>query len=454
MSVATHFNNDLELDHDAYSMEEPVEIEDTKALAKAAANSGSFLIDQFRTMVSKSKDIRQAQEAKADVGYPTGSINFDFRNGSVVWVNNDAKNMHFKYYSLGVTDGSMTSVIGRSGCGKTTWVLQSAANIVRPFPNSHIMHEDIEGGITEPRKQKLTGFYGEEFRRKYIARNTGITNENFYQRIKMLYDLKMENYKDYEYDTGCYDYKGDRIFKLQPTVVILDSLAMLMPEKYADEEEISGQMSATAAAKANAALIKRIIPMLKSANIIFFVINHIRKKVDINPFAKTKAQVAYLKPDEYTPGGDMANYLANLFLKFDDSKLKPETYGIDGSLVDVHFLKSRSSKAGQYCTLVFNQDEGFDNDLSTFILLKDNDKIKGSGAYQYVDGHPEYKFTQKKFKPMLMENPEFRKIVSDCAFEVLSARLEEENAPRTETITDSISDYIYNRVLNMMPQTA
>jgi RecA/RadA recombinase len=363
--------------------------------------------------------------------------------------------MNFKYYSLGITDGSLTTIIGRSGCGKTTWALQSAANIVRPFPNSYIIHEDIEGGIVESRKQQLTQFYGEDFKKKYIARNTGITNENFYQRIKMLYDLKMMNYKEYEYDTGLYDTTGNRIYKLQPTVVLLDSVAMLMPEKYTEEEEISGQMAATATAKANNALFKRIIPMLKSANIIFIAINHVRKKVELNPFSHTKAQVSYLKPDEYMPGGDMPGYLANVLLRFDDSKLNPDkTYGIDGSLVDIHLLKSRNAKAGQYCTMVFNQAEGFDNDLSTFVLLKDNDKIKGAGAYQYVEGHPEYKFTQKKFKTMLQENSEFRDIVSECAFKVLSEGLEASHVTPEQSLEDSkssITGNIYGRVLSMIP---
>lgn len=441
------------LNEDIFEDEYAPEMEDTKALAKAASSGGSFLIDKFRSMLSKTKDIRQAKEAQSDVGYPTGSINFDFTNGTVVYVKNSEKNMNFKYYSLGITDGSLVTVIGRSGCGKTTWVIQSAANIVRSFPNSYVMHEDIEGGITEARKQKLTGFYGEDFKKKFIVRNTGITNENFYQRIKMLYDLKMMNYKDYEYDTGCYDSCGNRIFKLQPTVVILDSVAVLMPEKYAEEEEMSGQMSTTATAKANNGLFKRIIPMLKSGGIILFAINHVRKKVEINPFSHTKAQVAYLKPDEYMPGGDMAVYLANTLLRFDDSKLKPDVYGIDGSMVDIHLLKSRTNGAGKYATMVFNQAEGFDNDLSTFVLLKENDKIKGAGAYQYVDGHPEFKFTAKKFKTLIQSEPEFRKIVSNTAFEVLSAKLEEEQYRDSleAEAKSNIGTDIYGMVMNMIP---
>lgn len=427
------------------------EIEDTAKLAKESAKAGSFLIDQFRSMLSKCKDIRQSKEASCGVSYPTGSINFDFKNGQVIYVKDQKTGNEFKYYSLGVADGSLNTIIGRSGCGKTTWALQSAANIVRNFPNSFIMHEDIEGGISEPRKQTLMKFTYEEFKKKYIARDKGITNENFYQRIKMLHDLKMTNYEEWEYDTGCYDHFGNKIFKLQPTVVILDSIAMLMPEKYANEEEMSGQMAATSAAKANSALVKRIIPMLKSANIIMFAINHVLKSVDINPYQRAKASIAYLKQGEYTPGGKEFEYLANLFIRFDDSKLKSETYDIDGSLVDIEFIKSRNSKAGKACTMVFNQDDGFDNDLSTFILLKDGGMIKGAGAYQYVDGHPEFKFTQKKFKNLLLEKPEFGKVVSECAFKLLSERLEAENKEVDTDNINIIDNYIYGRVMDMIP---
>lgn len=446
-------SNAIEFEEETY---EP-ELEDTLELAKAASSQfkeDSFLIDKFRSMLSKSKDVNQSREATCDVGYPTGSLTFDFQNGSVVYCKDPKTGNEFKYYSLGITDGSLTTIIGRSGCGKTTWALQTAANIVRDFPDSYIMHEDIEGGITEPRKQKLMRFYGDTFKKKYISRNTGITSENLYQRIKMLYDLKMLDYDKYLYNTGYYDHSGNQIFKLQPTVLILDSIAMLMPEKYTQEEEMSGQMSATAAAKANAALFKRIIPMLKAANIMMFAINHVLDKVSINPFDRSKASISYLKPNEYTPGGKTAEYLANLFLRFDDSKLKSDVYGIDGSLVDIEFIKSRNSKAGQRCTMVFNQEEGFDNDLSTFILLKNSDKIKGAGAYQYVEGHPEFKFTQKKFKSLLDENEDFRHVVADCAFEVLSNKLEEDNRRLSESRINVVGNYIYDKLKNILPVTA
>ena len=94
-------------------------------------------------------------------------------------------------------------VIGRSGCGKTTFIMQSAGKIVEPFETSCIFHDDIEGGITQTRKEQLVGLHGNDFKEAYISRNSGITAENFYERIKMIHDMKViENREKFIYDTG------------------------------------------------------------------------------------------------------------------------------------------------------------------------------------------------------------------------------------------------------------
>ena len=51
-------------------------------------------------------------------------------------------------------------VIGRSGCGKTTWLVQTAGNIMRRFDKACVWHDDVEGGIVETRRERLTGLFG------------------------------------------------------------------------------------------------------------------------------------------------------------------------------------------------------------------------------------------------------------------------------------------------------
>ena len=260
----------------------------------------SLLVDMFRKSVEKSKDYRMKVETETPVGYSTGFLTFDFRNGTTSISQHPDGTKH-EYYSIGLADGSMVMIIGRSGCGKTTWAIQAAGNIVKPFPNSAIYHDDIEGGMNNTRLYKLAGMSPEVASKKYIHRNTGITCENFYARVKMIHDIKLANREEFEYDTGIYNELGERVFKLQPTVYILDSLALMMPESNVEEEELGGQMSTTAAAKMNAKVFRQIIPMLKAANIILLVINHITQAISINPMQRKKAQVSYLKIDESIP---------------------------------------------------------------------------------------------------------------------------------------------------------
>lgn len=412
----------------------------------------SLLADKFRETVAKSKDFRMSSEAEFDVQYPTGFLNFDFMNGSRVEVRSEDRNMD--YFSIGIADGGMSMFIGRSGCGKTTFVIQSAGNIIRPFTSSAIYHDDIEGGITDQRMQQLLGFDSyDEFKSRYIRRNAGITAENFYERIKMIHDIKLNNREDLMYDTGLFDPNGKRLYKFEPTIYILDSLAMLMPGKFTDEEEISGQMSATAAAKSNSAVFKRVIPMCKTSNIMLFVINHINDKVDINPMQRKKSMLSYLKQDETLPGGKTVVYLTNLMVRCDDNtKLKEEdAFGINGIYVDFQICKSRNARAGQTTTLVFDYDHGFDPELSLFIMLKQEKRIGGAGAYLYIDGRDDIKFSQKQFKNKLASDPELQEIFITTCLDVLKNKLSVDNVATTNT---NLVDFRSNLLSAVNPNIA
>lgn len=380
-----------------------------------------ILYSQFKKEIAKSKDAKSKIETEATVGYSTGYLAFDFLNGTVMYV--QSVQNPYKYYSIGLTDGSMNMLIGRSGCGKTTFAVQAGCNIIRPYVTSEMYHDDIEGGISESRRMILSQFDSEDIKDKYHYRNAGITAENFYERIKMIADIKLNNREQFLYDTGYDDIYGERIYKMEPTVYLLDSVALLMPEKFTEEDEISGQMSATATARMNAAVFKRVVPLLKAANIILLVINHINEKVEINAFKKTRLQVGYLKEGETLPGGRAIIYLANNIIRFDDSVIKAkEGLGIDGYLVDVSLVKSRSNKAGKTVTLVFNQNTGYDPDLSLFIMLKQAGAITNAGAYMALGDR---KFRQKELKELLKTDTEFANAFAEACKPVLFALIQE-----------------------------
>ena len=408
------------------------------------------LNDVFRAKVSKLKDYRSKAEADCGIMYSTGYLSFDFLNGQVVHIKSDKLDVE-KYYSVGLGDGSLNTFIGRSGCGKSTLAESMAANIVRSFPNAMIYEDQVEAtGMTDERRQSLSGFYGEEYTKRYNIRNSGITAENFYERIKIVHDLKLANREELEYDTGLYDTIGNKIYKLQPTVFILDSLAMLMPEKFTTEDDLSGSMSASASAKVIAGIFRRIVPMLKAANIILFVINHINHAISINPMVHEKAQLGFLKQGETLPGGNTPVYVSTNVLRLDDHSKMKDTEGFyeSGNLVDVTLVKSRTSSVGRKVTLVYTYERGFDKELSLFLMLKQYGHVNGAGAYLYIDDYDKVKFAQKNFKKILKENEEFRQVFMNAVFDVLTNDIIIDNYVETEAedTTIDITSQLLSRI--------
>ena len=385
------------------------------------------LIENFRTKVSKLKTKGVSTEASFDVLYSTGFLALDYLNGTCVHVS--GKDKQFQYNATGIVDGSTNTFISRSGAGKSTLITQIVGNIVRPFIKkgypTGIFIDDIEGSLPQARKEFLLGLTEEELENNVIVRNFGITTQNLYDRIKSIRDTKVQNRKEYEYDTSLYDTYGNRIYKLVPTIYIVDSLPMLLPEDLAEDDDLGGSMSASSIAKTNTMLFKKISQWCKEANIIFFTANHILDEIQMG-FIPKAAQISGLKQGERLPGGKAAIYLANNMFRLDDSlTLKAsEGFGIDGSVVNVTLVKSRTNATKRSIPLIFNKTEGrFDEVLSLFQLLKTEGKFKGAGAYLYLDGAEDIKFGQKNFKSQLEAYPELQKAFAKACYELLSGYL-------------------------------
>lgn len=374
-------------------------------------STGSRLMDKVNEKMKKAK-IKDTNE-EFEVLYPTGFASLDYLNGSMIHVNGNGITM--SYRSVGIVDGSSNMFIGRSGCGKSTLVFQIIGNIARQFPNCEIYIDDIEGSLPMSRKERLLGLRPEEMQEncpecRVKFRNTGITTENVYQRIMFIHDSKVENRSEYEYDTGLYDTYGNRIFKLIPTIYLIDSFAMLMPEDVLDKDELDAGMGPTKVAKVNTNLVKKISQLLRDANIILCSINHINDDPQTG-FLPKPAQISGLKQGERLPGGKAALYIANNMFRLDDrAALKEnEGYGIAGQVVDISLVKSRTNQNKRSVPLIFNKsDGGFDPILSMFHLLKSEGKISGAGARLYFDNCPDVKFSQREFKNTLEESLELQ----------------------------------------------
>lgn len=401
-----------------------------------------FLTERFREEVKKTKDLAQISEMTYSVSYPTGFLNLDFANGYIQNINGRT------HYQLGLSDGSINMLIANSSTGKTTLAAQMACNIIRPFKTSGIFFEEAEVGANIQRIKELSGFDSDEFNKRFIIRDSGITSESIYRRVKMIHDMKMDNYDAYSYDTGLIDDYGKPVIKLEPTVMIIDSIKMVLPEKISETEATN--MAGAQTAKANSDTYTRMVPLCRMANIIIITINHITVDVNVGITPK-KADLAYLRQGEKISGGRSLSYIQNNIFRLDiKSKLKPEeTFGIDGSIVDVDIVKSRTNASGRSnCTLVFNQYAGYDPDLSLFLYLKNNNLLEGSGAYLKLPGN-DTKFSQKKFKELLYTDTDFyQSFVQTCAYHLSKSLLDRYNEKEEMQNTQSKVVSPYQAILN------
>jgi hypothetical protein len=185
----------------------------------------------------------------------------------------------------------------------TTLAIQMAANIVDQFDEAQIIHLDFERATRKERILTLTGWSEKHYNEKYMLLNSAISAESVYELAKGAAKVKLENKEQYQYDTGKVDLDGNPIMELPPTVIIIDSIATMFSKNINDEDALSGQMSASAQARANNAIFKRLVgsSTLEEGNIILVCVNHVTQKISINPMMKPSADVNFLKPDESVP---------------------------------------------------------------------------------------------------------------------------------------------------------
>ena len=284
----------------------------------------SLLSDIFRAQLAK-MDYNNKNEAQPDIGYPTGFLNLDYANGYVAQQYDANTGTYSDYFNIGVSDGSFIAFIGHTSTGKSTLMVQAAANIVRRFKTSQIWYDQTEiKAMNLQRIFELSRMDKDTFKNKFIIRNSGINIENVYERINLIYKMKTDpaNIDKFLYNTGFRDMYGNPIIKMEPTIYIIDSLAMLMPEEIEKEDTIAGKTTAMQTANKVSLLMKQIMSKLQSANIILMGTNHIQKRIMTGP-VPTQNTVPYLKHDESIPKGGTITYIANNIWRIDSAqKLK------------------------------------------------------------------------------------------------------------------------------------
>ena len=368
------------------------------------------------------------------VAYPTGFMPLDYLNGQRVKVFDDNDNLIEEYDSVGFVEGTMITVISDPGLGKTTLSQQCAVEIASQFDDSFVVHEDIEQASHINRVFNITGQ-----RARWIRSHYGIYQdthtEAFISRFMDHAKTKLNNRKVFEYDTGLKDMFGTPIKRLIPTIVLLDSLAVMRSEdgsfdsdgKSKVKDDIEGttnNMFAARNAKFNSELFKQILPFAKKANIILLVINQINRKISTG-FVPTPRDLVGLGENETIGGGRASLYLANNVLRLKNKgMLKPDKdFGINGNLIEAVYYKSRTAATNVPFELVFDKQNGFSSVLTLLNLLLKEDKCKKAGTKYYLEGLKDITFSKKGFCETAAEHPELINRLYDLSLPILQKHL-------------------------------
>ena len=383
----------------------------------------------------QTKDFSKMSEMNYSVSYGTGFLPLDYATGYIQEIDGKYK------YELGLSDGSINTLIGNAGTGKTSLLVAMACSIIKRFKHSAIFFEQAEVGTNIQRIKNLSGLReNTDFTDRFIVRDAGITIESIFKRVVAIHDIKLSRPDLYLYDTGMLDMMGKPVLKFEPTIFIVDSIKLVLSEKNTEAMEMNN-MSGAVNAKTNSEYYTKMVPLCREANIIMILVNHITPKVNTS-FIPEKSEFPYLSQHEHLSNAKLLQYISNLMMRLDiKAKLDPKDdknpFGISGTLVSVDIVKSRTNKSGRSrCMLVFDQDIGFDPDLSMFLMLKQNAILEGQGRYRIPDC--DIKFTARNFKQTLYSNPEFYKAFNMFCFKYISSLLLDEYE-RVKRETDIIS---------------
>lgn len=143
-----------------------------------------------------------------------------------------------------------------------------------------------------------------------------------------------------------------------------------------------------------------------------------------------------------TKGGKAAIYVTDTLLKITaSSKLEEDkTYGIKGFEAKVEICKSRHAPAGRSVNMIYDQTNGFRNDLSILDYIKACGKLKGNGMAYYFDGleDKDHKFKMSNFVQRLNEDSVLKDYFYKLGETLFNASIKESSNIKVEEETADV----------------
>ena len=331
------------------------------------------------------------------ISFPTGFHALDYANGYYQTVK---INGVYKYIRrLGIPPG-FTTIIGSSGVGKSTFCIGAGWNIIKRFQNGQFIYVDCEKTMTKQRIIEVSGASPEDPRITLMKERTAI--EDVLELLDEICERKDANKHDIQIEIKDQSLDGKPYKIYPPTVVVIDSLPSFNSRDY-DDTSLGSNVDGMRGAKDVRRFFTNCLDNATKYNIVFLVVNHIRPKAEMNPYAQPPKGLMMLGQAEQLPRGAVAQYYSTTYFRINAKRSDAYTMednGFTGFKCIVQLAKTKSNVVGTSFPIAFTGD-GFDPYYSIYEFANSIGLIKGRNPYLYFDGLEELKFNRKDFVPRM-----------------------------------------------------
>lgn len=338
----------------------------------------------------------------------------------------------------------------------TTFASQVAANIMRQYPYSNVIHFDCEERFDVSRCETITKLPASYFENdRYMIRTGAVGLDVIQEMIVKTYVSKKKLKDELMVDSGFSDEFGRPVKIFMPTIVIIDSMTTVMNETFnpenakeaAEAEKMRGNTEGARDSKTLKGFFKDVLPLCKETNIIIYGINHINANMSMNAFVPVAKQQNYLKQDESIPGGKSMLYYPFNIIKMTakpSDDFTEEADGFAGHIVMFEPIKSSSNQSGNNSKgisfeMVFSHKYGFDPLRTLIHYGRENGLIEGNKTRMKFKDDDSFTFSLKNINAELKEKP-----IMECLKKYVIPTLEEHLSyiePEEVTFNDDILDY-------------
>ena len=331
------------------------------------------------------------------VSFPTGFHALDYANGYYQTVKINGEYKHIR--RLGIPPG-FTTIIGSSGVGKSTFCLGAGWNIVKRFSNGQFIYVDCEKTMTKQRIIEVTGASPEDPRITLMKERTAI--EDVLELLDEICERKEANKNAIQIEIKDQSLDGKPYKIYPPTVVVIDSLPSFNGRDY-DDTSLGSNVDGMRGAKDVSRFFTNCLDNATKYNIVFLVVNHIRPKAEMNPYAQPPKGLMMLGQAEQLPRGAVAQYYSTTYFRINSKRSDAYTMednGFTGFKCIIQLAKTKSNVVGTSFPVAFTGD-GFDPYYSIYEFANSIGLIKGRNPYLYFEGLEELKFNRKDFVPRM-----------------------------------------------------